>query len=168
MPTNVIVKPTGPYCYMDTHKGQFIESHRPSLVELSPFVETKIANQDLKLLVTGLPEEATDEEFVKAYIASGNKEDLAVASFAAEYGVDPLGNEIGTEGGNKLTPSQQKKQDEKAAKQKAKDEADAKAKADKEAAEKADADKKAADEAELQKLIDEENAAKEAAKPAKK
>lgn len=65
--------------------GEIIEAFRPSVVTLSEFVSNLVMKRVLKPVGGPLKDTATDAEFVKFYIDSDQKEDLAVSSFMSKY-----------------------------------------------------------------------------------
>lgn len=92
-----IIETTGDFAYLDMNKGQSIHANRPTVVELTNFINEKIAEGNIKILVKDLPEFACDNEFLKTFVEAKGDVDFAVEAYAAECGVDLLGNEIEVE-----------------------------------------------------------------------
>ena len=95
MITKAIVETVGDHMYIDTHTGFVIESDRPVVTQVTPFLSQKIADGHIKLLTPNLPADADDAEFAK-YIAefkdADNGKNAAVAAFASKFNLDESGN----------------------------------------------------------------------------
>lgn len=81
-----LVKPTSSIMLI-LDRLEVIQPDRPSVVTSQPIVTSKIASGELKLVDSGLPDTATDEQYV-AFRASSSTdgvvdEDLALGSFLA-------------------------------------------------------------------------------------
>lgn len=90
-----LVKPTKPFMLM--LEGGNMEPLRPSLVVQSAFMQSKIAAGEVEVLMSEVPDEVTDADFLKTYKETVKKdkngkpvegatpdEDLAVSSFKSE------------------------------------------------------------------------------------
>lgn len=128
--SKALVETIGDHMYVDPINGQVIEADRPAVVEVTSFVSQKIADGQIKLLTPNLPEEATDEDFLKThdeFKGNENGTNSSVASYAATFGLDETGNTL-PDGSAKVI----------------KEAAKLKAEKEKEAAEKEEAEKAAA------------------------
>lgn len=126
--------------------GETIEAHRACVVVYSSFVDHRVARGDLRVFASGLPKNASDDDFMKTVAECEGNFPMAVEAYCAELGVDTKGEPIDHE--KKPESKAERKAREKAeAEAKAKEEADAKVKAEAEAKEKAEADAKAKEEA---------------------
>lgn len=97
MSNKAIVETVGDHMYIDPTNGQVIEHDRPTVVTLTPFVSQKIADGEIKLLTPNLPKQASDEDFLKTHVefaGNDNGKNSAVASYAAEFGLDETGNTL--------------------------------------------------------------------------
>lgn len=97
MSNKAIVETVGDHMYIDPTNGQVIEADRPVVVEMTSFVSQKIADGLIKLLTPNLPKEATDEDFLKThdeFKGNENGKNSAVASYAADFGLDETGNTL--------------------------------------------------------------------------
>ncbi|WP_454287254.1 hypothetical protein [Rhizobium arsenicireducens] len=80
----MLLETTGEFMLMDLSVGQTLVSHRPSVATRTPFIDARIAlNQIVKL--ADLNDEATDEDFEEYWLSSEDRV-LAIASFAETYG----------------------------------------------------------------------------------
>lgn len=93
--TKVIVKTTAMNDFL-CPTGEVIDCARPSVVTMSAFVDSLIARKQVKRLASGLPETATDVDFLKCLKASED-ETLAVVAFCAELGTTVDGELLDTE-----------------------------------------------------------------------
>tara|TARA_R110002072_G_scaffold23791_6_gene81599 strand:+ start:224 stop:562 length:339 start_codon:yes stop_codon:yes gene_type:complete len=80
-----IVETKGDFMLVDPYTGDVIEDTRPSVVTFSPFIETRVANGQVKALATDLPEEANDADFVEYW---KEKPDMAVDAYASEFAAE--------------------------------------------------------------------------------
>lgn len=82
-----LVETKGPYQLVDFgHRHQVVQSHRPSVVEQTAFIQTRVALAQLHVLGE-LDVEATDEEFAK-YWSESEDSALAVDSFLSAFKLD--------------------------------------------------------------------------------
>lgn len=91
-----IVQTKGDFVLLNT-TGEAIESHRPTVVAMTSFVETRLQKDELKVFARHLPREATDEEFREFLKESENDVELAVNSFCAKFGINPDGENLDVE-----------------------------------------------------------------------
>lgn len=68
---------------LDIGAGQALQSHRPSVIEMSGFVHQRIALGQI-VKVADLPDEATEAEFSEFWEASENRE-LAISSYLSKF-----------------------------------------------------------------------------------
>ena len=81
--------------YIDPHTGQVIESDRPCVVQLTPFVSQKIADGIVELITPNLPLRAMDTDFAVHFASfkdAENGRNAAIASFVSQFGLDESGN----------------------------------------------------------------------------
>jgi len=93
----VIIETVGLYMYIDPHNGQVIESDRPCVAVLTPYISQKIAEGVIELLISNLPMIASDKEFeahLKSFGDAENGKNAAIASFASVFGIDENGNKV--------------------------------------------------------------------------
>lgn len=84
----LLVETTGNFSLIDGTRGLVdIRSTRPTVVVSTSFVQNRIALGQIKVLAE-LPEEATDEDWVKFLEESDGDVDLARESFVSSFG-DP-------------------------------------------------------------------------------
>jgi hypothetical protein len=83
----------GKYAYADMHSGDVVSSRRPCVVTNTQFIQTKIAEGKIKLLLPNLPKEANDSEF-KQFLDDSGETKLAIAAYASKFGLDELGNKF--------------------------------------------------------------------------
>lgn len=79
----MLVETTGDFMLVDPN-GQAIQSHRPSVVVSTGFVQSRMALDQIRWL-GDLPERATDAEFEKTFKDADGDGLLATASFLNEY-----------------------------------------------------------------------------------
>jgi hypothetical protein len=78
-----LAETTGGFMLVDMGTGQTIQASRPSVIDRSPFVDARIAlNQVVK--IADLSAEATDGEFAEFWRESGER-DLAISSFLSKF-----------------------------------------------------------------------------------
>lgn len=83
----LLAETTGSFGLLDLSTGHALNSHRPSVIPRSPFIDSRIAlNQIVK--VADVPDEATDEAFEAFWNESDGDRDLAVASFLSTFEPD--------------------------------------------------------------------------------
>lgn len=169
--TKCIVETTGEFGLVNNDYSA-IHSHRPTVTRKTQLVEIKIAERQLRMLASTLPDQANDEDFYKVWLDSDKDAKLAVAAYCGEFGVDAHGDEIETENDPAKEAAEKaaaeaaaKQAEEEEAARKAQEEADAKEAAEK--AEKDAADKKAAEDAAAKAAADKEAADKKAAEDLK-
>jgi hypothetical protein len=146
MTKKIIIETIGSFMYVDVNNGFVIPSHRPCVADLTTFIESRIADDKIKLLSAGytLPKEANDADFLTFLTESKGNTELAISSY-----ISSLGEKIAEAGKPSKAEIEAKAKAE--AEEAAKLEAEAKAKADAEEAaakEAAEADAKAKAEAE--------------------
>lgn len=79
-----IAETTGDFMIHDLSTGDSVQAARPSVVYRSPFLESRIAiNQVVK--VADVPEEADDTEFAEFWHDSDGDRELAIASFLSKF-----------------------------------------------------------------------------------
>lgn len=86
MITKAIVETVGSFEYVDLATGSLAEGHRPSVVQMSPFIQTKINDGKIKLILGDLPKEANNKDFLTFWKESGGDIDLASQSYASTFG----------------------------------------------------------------------------------
>lgn len=96
------------FMLIDNTTGEVVQPDRPSVVSKTAFVNQKVLDGVLIVLVPTLPKEANDKDFEKAYNESDENEELAVAAYASEYGYDTSGRRIPGEKGNQAAIQQAK------------------------------------------------------------
>lgn len=97
----ILVETKGSFMLQDITTGCEVEHDRPSVVLASPFIDQRIAKDQLKLIEGDLQPEATDAEFVKFLKESDGKIDLAVDSFLSKYKVGAEVEKPAPRGGRK-------------------------------------------------------------------
>lgn len=85
MITKAIVETVGSFEYIDTLTGHLCEGHRPSLVQMSAFIQDKINEGKIKLILGDLPKEANNKDFLSFWKESGGNIELAAASYASTF-----------------------------------------------------------------------------------
>lgn len=80
----MIVESTGDFMLMDVITGAVVEPDRPAVVPEGAFVANQVAIGQLRILHTGLSDDATDAEFA-GWLAAAEDRDLAIASFASKF-----------------------------------------------------------------------------------
>ena len=164
--TKCIVETTGEFGLVNNDYSA-IHSHRPTVTRKTQLVEVKVADRQLRMLASTLPDQANDEDFLTVLNEVGDTK-LAVSAYCSEFGIDNQGDEIAIEG-SAITVAAQEAADAMAkeiAEAKAKEDADAK-KAQEEADAKAAEEQAAKDAADTKAKADAEAlAAEEAAKDA--
>jgi len=84
-----LVETSGQYQLVDfTHRQQLVEAHRPSVVEQSAFIQTRVAMGQLRVFGE-VNAEATDVEFA-AYWKDSESAELAIAAFMEAYKVEAV------------------------------------------------------------------------------
>lgn len=82
----ILIETTGEFMLTDMSNGQTIQSHRPSVVERTSFVDARSAlGQIVKL--ADVPDEATDTDFA-GYWTDAGQADLAISSFLSQFEVE--------------------------------------------------------------------------------
>lgn len=81
----VIAEPTENGFMLMLGGGEFLHSHRPSVVTYDDFLNTKVVRGQVKVLEKDLPDEASDAEFEKTLNASSGDKELAVSSFVSTF-----------------------------------------------------------------------------------
>ena len=159
MTKKIIIETIGSFMYVDVNNGFVIPSHRPCVAELTTFIESRIADDKIKLLSAGytLPKEANDDDFLTFLKESKGNNELAITSY-----ISSLGEKIADAGKPSKAEIEAKKKAEAEAEEAAKLEAEAKAKA--EADEIAAKEAKEAEEAKAKADADADAEAEEAAK----
>ena len=82
----LLVETTKNILLFDTITGCLILEDRPSVVEPSNFVFSRVSLGQIKVLANDLPEDASDEDFLSVWKDNENK-DLAISAYLSEYGV---------------------------------------------------------------------------------
>jgi hypothetical protein len=80
----LLVKTLGPFGLTDMYTGCQVVWNRPSVVKPSAFVDQRIQLGQIRV-ISQIPDEATDEEFKRFLIDSGENEELAVSSFLSQF-----------------------------------------------------------------------------------
>ena len=80
-----LLKTTSPIHLVDPCNGQEIHWNRPTVVVHTSFIDSRMSAGDLKLINAEVPDEATDEDFLKFWKDSERDEELAVASFVSSF-----------------------------------------------------------------------------------
>lgn len=160
--TKVIVQTTGQFGLLNSN-GEVIHADRPTVTRHTQFVDHEVGNNQLEVLVKGLPDTACDADLQAVLKDCMDEKDktlnveLAVEAYVSTLGEIEQAPEDNSEAEAVAAAAAQKLADQKAADQKA---ADEKAAADKKAAdEKAAADKAAADQEAADKKAAEDKAA---------
>ncbi|MGO7308754.1 hypothetical protein ACCS91_33405 [Rhizobium ruizarguesonis] len=83
----ILAETTGEFMLSDLGTGDVIYAGRPSVVELSPFIEARVAISQVRK-EADLTADATDDEFATYWTESEGNRDLAVESFLSKFGVD--------------------------------------------------------------------------------
>jgi hypothetical protein len=81
-----LVETSGTFQYLCSESRQLVEAHRPTVVKMSTFFSSKVADSTLRLLAD-LKAEATDLDFQKYWVECKNDAKLAVESFKSEFGL---------------------------------------------------------------------------------
>ena len=79
----MLAETSGEFMLLDIGEGQAIQSHRPSVVVLSGFIQSRIALGQITK-VADVPQEATDAEF-EAYWNDAGDRDLAISSYLSKF-----------------------------------------------------------------------------------
>lgn len=90
-----LVETVGPHMYLDG--SQELKHNRPTLVEVTPYVSTLIAQQKIILLVPNFPDKANDVDFVQVLKDADGDVELAAATYASMCGIDESGRPAVTE-----------------------------------------------------------------------
>lgn len=149
-----IVETKGEYGFIDPYTGKEIHHNRPTVVDMTAFVQDRMASNEIDLLLKNLPKEASDDVFIKV-LEEFNTPELkmaAIANFASLYGLDEYGNSTESEEDKAARLAAEAEKAQRLA-----DEAAA-AEAQRLADEQAEADRIAAAAAESQRLADEQAA----------
>jgi hypothetical protein len=80
----ILAETTGEFMINDLSTGDALYSSRPGVIELSPFIESRIAINQIRK-VEDVPDEATDAEFEAFWRDSDGKRDLAIDSFLSKF-----------------------------------------------------------------------------------
>lgn len=80
-----LIKLTGSFMLIDPYTRQAIDPYRPHVVKHTPFMDSRIAARQVKVLNADLTDEATDAEFAVFWADSEGDEALAVASFVSKF-----------------------------------------------------------------------------------
>ena len=89
----LLVKTTGKFMLLDPMTNCEMESVRPSVVQSSQFVNSRIAVGQIEVIAGHLKEEATDAEFANFWKGSNGDEALAVESFLSAFKKGPVTEE---------------------------------------------------------------------------
>lgn len=100
----VLIETRGSFMLVDPYTGDQVRPHRPHVVTHTPFIETRIANKQLRLVNAEITDEATDEEFATFWAEAEGDRELAVESFVAKF----------TEGAEPEKPAPKKRRDKSA------------------------------------------------------
>lgn len=105
--TKILIETVGEHMLLDPQGGQVVESHRPTVVTNSNFIQNQVVLGRATSLGK-LTDEATDEAFVEAIDGSKNM-DVAVEAFLSEFGETSMskkGKDV--EGPKPLTAAEKK------------------------------------------------------------
>lgn len=80
--TKILVETTGSFMLMNPQTGEEIPNDRPAVVRNSNFVSQRAGVDQIKILATSLPDEASDQEF-QAYWSEDPE--IAVEAFLSQY-----------------------------------------------------------------------------------
>lgn len=81
----VLVETTGNFMLIDSASKTQIHVHRPTLVPVTSFVELRLANGQLRVLLNNVPDSVTDSDWKEFLDESHGDKALAVASFASTF-----------------------------------------------------------------------------------
>jgi hypothetical protein len=81
----LLVEPTGPFMLIDSYTGDIVDSEGASVVRQSQFIQARVAAGQINVLLGGLMDTATTEEWKEYLKGSGGKKDLAIASFESAF-----------------------------------------------------------------------------------
>lgn len=82
----MLAETKGDFMFLDLSVGQRINSHRPSVVVVTDFLNARIGLGHI-IKVADVPDEATDEEF-EAYWKESEDRNLALAAFLSKFDTD--------------------------------------------------------------------------------
>jgi len=83
-----LIETSGDFQYVCPQSMQLVHAHRPTVVEMSAFIASKIATGSVKFLAD-LQAQATDEEFVKYWEEAKDDMKLVVESFKSSFKREP-------------------------------------------------------------------------------
>ena len=81
----LLVKTSGNHQLVNVLTGQLIRWNRPTVVPTDGFIDRELANGQLTLVKSGLPDEASDAEFAKYWSSCDGDEEMAVASYLSKF-----------------------------------------------------------------------------------
>lgn len=88
----ILVETTSNIFLQDPTSGCEVNEFRPSVVELTPFIERYVARKDIRVLANELPDDASDAEFAEFWAESP---ETAVEAFvSSEAGDTPDSEEV--------------------------------------------------------------------------
>lgn len=80
-----IAKTADPIMLIDPQTREILTMDKPSVVTWTQFLEARTGKGQIKILASGLPDEASDAEFQKFLAEADGKEELAVESFKSTF-----------------------------------------------------------------------------------
>jgi hypothetical protein len=82
--SKLLVETSGEFMLIDTAGNQEIPSNRPAVIRSTPFSNRFAGTGQLVIIVSDLPDEATDAEFAQYWEEAGDRE-LAIQSFTSAF-----------------------------------------------------------------------------------
>lgn len=93
--TKSLVRPDGSFEYICPVSGQHVQSHRPTVISPTDWLNSKIAAGKIKLVMGDLPEDASDASFEKAWKEASRNQAKALETLGwikAEKKSEPEGD----------------------------------------------------------------------------
>lgn len=81
----LLAETTGPFMLIDSALNQEIPANRPAVITSSAFTNRFAATNQLRIIVSDLPDEASDKDFAKFWAECEGDHDLAVESFTSQF-----------------------------------------------------------------------------------
>lgn len=97
MTRKILVETTADILLIDPYTGCVADAGRPSVVDWSQFIETRVGIGQVRIIGAELVEEVKDEDFLGYWAECKEDAQLAVAAFMAEFEVpQPIGEKSET------------------------------------------------------------------------